>query len=510
MNYFKLFFTVSTVLFLTNCKPLSSKKEKKSTPNIVIIYADDMGYGDINCQNPSSKIKTPNLDNLAKDGMRFTDAHSASGVCSPSRYSLLTGRYHWRGHLKTGIIGVWGDPAIEEKRLTIGSMLQQKGYNTACIGKWHLGMVWPYKEGLGQKSADKKGWKSSNSGKANSFDWTQPIEKGPTTVGFDYYFGDGTINFPPYAWIENDKVTEIPTEILDLKGKNTAEGGWECRTGPAVKNWDIPNVPIELTEKSVAWIESQKGTKKPFFLYFPLPSPHAPIVPAKQFQGKSGAGGYGDYMMQTDWMVGQVLDALKKNGMDENTIVIFTSDNGPEKYAYDRVKNFEHKSMGDWRGLKRDLWEGGHRVPFIIKYPGVVPSNTISKELICQTDIFSTIADIVNFEIPKNNAEDSFSLIKAIKNPVLKTPIRNSVVHHSIRGEFALRKGDWVLIEKNSGGVTKVPLWYQKQTKSSKENTPLVLYNLKNDPKEEYNVYNANPEIVNEMKIILKGIKEKS
>ena len=283
-----------------------------------------MGYGDLNDQNSNAKIPTPNLDQLAKEGMRFTDAHSVSTVCSPSRYSLLTGRYHWRGHLKNGIVRSWGDPAIEKGRLTIASMLKGEGYRTAAIGKWHLGMIYPFKKGIGQNDPNKPEWRDGESTvyKPSDFNWDQPVKRGPTAVGFDYYFGDGTINFPPYVWMENNRFLATPTQMLDLKGQNTAEGAWECRPGPATENWNIPEVPIKLTEKAVDWIE-QQNKNNPFFLYFSLPSPHAPIVPVKQFQEKSDAGGYGDYMVQTDWMVGQVLDALKTKGLEDNTLVVF-------------------------------------------------------------------------------------------------------------------------------------------------------------------------------------------
>ena len=493
-------------IFLIFTLFVSKVSSQNKLPNIVIIYADDMGFGDLACQNPDSKILTPNLDLLAKQGMRFTDAHSSSGVCSPSRYSLLTGRYHWRGHLKKGIVSEWGDPAIEENRMTIASMLKEKGYTTACIGKWHLGMEWPFKQGIGQKSTNKTVWKNRHKANIESFDWTKPIERGPVAVGFDYYFGDGTINFPPYTWIENDKVLEIPTEILNLAGKFTAEGNWECRKGPAAKNWDISSVPIVLTSKSVEYIKRQKRTKKPFFLYFALPSPHAPIVPVKQFQGISKAGGYGDYMEQTEWMVGQVLTALKENNLDEDTLVIFTSDNGPEKYAYNRIKNYGHKSMGNFRGLKRDLWEGGHRVPFIVKYPGVVPASTINKSLISQVDIFSTVAGIVGFEKRKNTGEDRLNFIENWKG-LHKEPIRNSVVLHSLKGKFAIRKNNWLLIENKTGAVTKVPKWLSELTKDNQNTTPRVLYNLEKDPKELNNLFNEKPGIVKELQSLLNSIR---
>lgn len=487
---------------------LSASFQKSSKPNIVIIYADDMGYGDMSCQNPDSKISTPNLDRFASQGMRFTNAHSASGVSSPSRYSLLTGRYHWRGYLTKGIVSQWGDPAIEKGRTTIASMLKEQGYYTACIGKWHLGEIYPFKKGLGQNDPAKHGWTPiSMNGKENwtpdAFDWKLPIKEGPTSKGFDYYYGTGVINFPPYTWIENDKILEEPVEMLETGITRTAEGSWECRPGPAAKNWDITHVPIRLMEKTIEWINTRKGKRKPFFLYYALPSPHAPIIPDEQFIGKSKAGGYGDYMVQTDWMIGQILETLKKNRLEKNTIVIFTSDNGPEQYAYQRIINYDHYSMGDLRGLKRDLWEGGHRIPFIVRYPGVVPAGSVSSELICQTDLMATIAGIVGISLPENAGEDSFNMINVFKGNLSEKPVRDYIIHHSPNGNFAIRKDNWVLFEATSGGVSKEPVWIKQKFNYQPDTTPMVLYDLNNDIKERRNLYTEYPDRANELKALL-------
>ena len=502
------------LLFLPALAFTLSSYQKTSKPNIVIIYADDMGYGDLGCQNPQSKIPTPNLDRLASQGMRFTDAHGASGVSSPSRYSLLTGRYHWRGHLTTGIISEWGDPAIEKGRLTIASMLKEQGYSTACIGKWHLGETWPFKPGLGQNDTSKHEWSSiskngSLSWTPEAFNWNLPVKDGPVYHGFDYYFGTGTINFPPYTWIENDKVLDIPVEMLDLKDARPAEGEWECRPGPAAKGWDITKVPIRLMQKTVQWINNRRGDPKPFFLYYALPSPHAPIIPDEQFRGKSRAGGYGDYVSETDWMVGQVLEALKKNGFEKNTIVIFTSDNGPETYAYARIKNFNHFSMGDWRGLKRDLWEGGNRIPFIVKYPGEIPAGSVCNQIICQTDIMATIAGFTGFNIPDNAGEDSFNMQEAFRGKSSGKPVRDFIIYHSPDGKFAIRKENWILIEGLSGEVSEEPAWIKQMFDYLPDTTPMVLYNLSNDSRERKNLYTNYPEKVNELKSLLDKTREK-
>ena len=482
--------------------------QKSAKPNIVIIYADDMGYGDMSCQNPESKISTPNLDRLASQGMRFTDAHSASGICSPSRYSLLTGRYHWRGHLTKGLVSQWGDPAIEKGRMTIASMLEQNGYYTACIGKWHLGEIWPFKNGLGQADPTKHEWTASSiNGKGNwtpdAFNWNLPIKEGPISKGFDYYYGTGVINFPPYTWIENDRVLEEPVDMLEMGKTKSAEGTWECRPGPAAKNWDISKVPMQLMEQTVKWINNRKKNAEPFFLYYALPSPHAPIIPDKQFQGKSRAGLYGDYMEETDWMVGRILKALEDNGFDKNTIVIFTSDNGPERYAYQRIINFDHYSMGNWRGLKRDLWEGGHRVPFIIKYPGVVPSGVVNDELICQTDMMASIAAFIDITLPENAGEDSYNMVRVFKGEQSEKPVRDFIIYHSPEGSFAIRKDNWVLIEATSGEVSKEPDWVKQKFSYQSDTTPFVLYKLNSDTRENKNLYNEYPEKVIELKALL-------
>lgn len=502
-----LFLIICSFLACQNQKDELKKKVDQALPNIVIIYADDMGYGDLNSQNPDSKIPTPNLDQLANEGMRFTDAHSVSTVCSPSRYSLLTGRYHWRGHLKSGIVRPWGDPAIEDGRLTLASMLKEKGYQTAAIGKWHLGMKYPFKYGVGQNDPEKKGWRDGESTlySPDDFNWDQPVENGPVSLGFDYYFGDGTINFPPYVWMENNKFLGKPTAVLQKGRETTTEGSWECRPGPAMQDWDIPEVPVKLTEKAVGWIKEQQKDK-PFFLYFSLPSPHAPIVPSRQFQGKSNAGGYGDYMVQTDWMAGEVLRALKSKGFDKNTLVIFTSDNGPELYAYERIKNHNHFSMGDWRGLKRDLWEGGHRVPFIIKYPGRIDKNSTNHNLTSQLDIMATLAKVVGYSLPENAGEDSRDFSADLFYADKKAH-RKSLVYHAVNGKYAIRKGDWVLIENNTGSVTKEPQWVKEKNNSQPDETPLVLYNLAKDPFEQENLFESRPEKVNELQLLLDKIR---
>ena len=342
-------------------------------PNILILYADDLGFGDLGCYYENSKIPTPNLNELAKESVRFTDGHSSSGICTPSRFAMLTGRYHWRDF--HGIVNVFGDSVFKLERLTLPEMLKEKGYATAAIGKWHLGWDWSAirnKEGqLGPEA----------------FDWSKSIPNGPLAHGFDYYFGDTVINFPPYCWIENDKVVKAPDMLMDTKKwKPIKEGNWECRPGPMVSDWDpYENIPT-TTKKGVEYIKAQAKMEEPFFLYFAYPSPHAPIIPNDEFDGKSKAGPYGDFVHETDHSIGQILKALKDSGQAENTIVIFSADNGPEHYAYARDARFDHWSAHPFRGLKRDIYEGGHHVPFMIKYPGVTKPGTVNEALVSQID----------------------------------------------------------------------------------------------------------------------------
>ena len=419
------------------------------SPNIVIVYADDMGFGDLAIQNPDSKISTPNLDRLAKEGMRFTDAHSSSGICTPSRYALLTGRYHWRKF--HNIVGSWDHSVFDSGRLTLPEMLKERGYKTACIGKWHLGFDWekirkpnavPYHAGR------HKTWS------ADAFDWSKPIPNGPLDHGFDYYFGDDVPNFPPYAWIENDRVLEPPT-LPYAPDPMPTEGASEGRPGPMVADWKQDAVMPTLTQRTVDWIGEQRNSDTPFFLYWSWTSPHAPIVPTRDWQGKSAAGPYGDFMAQSDHHFGEVMNALKENGLNKNTIVIFSSDNGPEKYAFERTRRYNHHSSGPLRGLKRDIWEGGHRVPFLVRWPGVVEPNTKTSGLIGQIDIFATVAEIVGYDLIQGTAEDSRSQLALWKGGASS---RAALVHNTSKKHYAIRDNDWLLID--------APSWYNFQSPS--------------------------------------------
>ncbi len=484
-----------TILIFVKCSKLEN-----SQPNIVIIYADDMGYGDLNCQNPDSKIPTPNLDRLASEGMRFTDAHSSSGICSPSRFALLTGSYHWRR--QHGIVGSFGKPFFKDTDITLPQILKDKGYTTACIGKWHLGWDWEF---ASPPSGEVKQWgQTQKTYLSSDIDWTKPIKGGPLARGFDYYFGDGTINFPPYAWIENDRVLTAPTEEMDIHnvGFETKEGSWEFRPGPKEKDWNPYNVLPTLTKKTVQWIHKQTD-KSPFFLYFSLPSPHAPIIPNDEFDGKSQAGAYGDFMVQTDWVVGQVLKALKEKGLEENTIVIFSADNDTEAYAWERAQKYGHFSMGNFRGLKRDVWEGGHHVPFLIKWPGQIKPNSTSNEVISQIDVMATLASATGTELPENAAPDSYDLTPVICGQEYQTPLREATIHNTYNSIWAIRKGDWLYINNSTGGHRELPESFKQLTGYTDFDTETLLFNMVDDAAQRVNLYHEYPEKIKEMDKLL-------
>ncbi|NJB87208.1 arylsulfatase A-like enzyme [Lewinella marina] len=474
-------------------------------PNIVIIYADDMGYGDLGCQNSDSKIPTPYLDQLAAEGMRFTDAHSSSGICSPSRFALLTGTYHWRR--QHDIVNSFGPPFFREGDVTLPQLLNEGGYTTACIGKWHLGWDWNFTQ---PPSGEAMQWgKLREVYRPEDIDWERPVGGGPLARGFDYYFGDGTINFPPYTWIENDRVLETPTAMMDPDsvGYDTKEGRWEFRPGPKLEDWNPYTVLPTLTEKAVDWIAS-RDENEPFFLYFALPSPHAPIIPNDAFDGSSEAGAYGDFVVQTDWVAGQLIDALAERGLDENTIVVFSSDNGPEAYAWERARTYGHYSMGEFRGLKRDVWEGGHHVPMIVKWPGRVAPGTVSDALISQIDLMATLTAAAGVPLPSGAGPDSRDFTPVLAGQSPAAPIREVLVHNTYASKWGIRKGDWLYIDDASGGHRNPPDFFSTLTGHEEFDTPGILFNMRQDPAQRVNHYARHPEMVAELEDLLAKEKQ--
>lgn len=488
---------------LASCKPQTNSITQSGKPNIIVFYADDMGYGDLAIQNTQSKIPTPNLDQLAKEGLLMTDAHSSSGICTPSRYALLSGRYHWRDF--NDIVHSMGASVFKKKQITLPRILQENGYHTAAIGKWHLGWAW---EAIRNKKFTQKEKVTLRNKKieiwpAQAYHWDKIIDDGPLSVGFDSYFGDGTINFPPYTWIKNDKVVEVPTMTLQHPKEDFAlEGNWELRPGPAVKDWDFYKVLPTVTSSAVTFIKNQENVKKPFFLYMAFPSPHAPIIPNEEFRGKSKAGPYGDFVYQTDDAVGQILKALKAINADDNTIVIFTSDNGSEHYAYNRIKNYDHNSSHPFKGVKRDVYEGGHHVPFIVKWPNKIKPGTKNNQLFSQIDMLTTLVSFTNSELPKGFHHDSYDFSELWLSGT-KKPVRDQLVHNTRASKYAIRKGDWLYINNKNGYHTKIPKWFEEGQRFATATDTIQLFNLKDDIGQTINLASQYPEKVNELSTAL-------
>ena len=467
-------------------------------PNIVYIFTDDMGYGDVSCLNENSKIQTDNVDRLAAEGMCFRDAHATSSVCTPSRYSVLTGRYNWRSHLKKGIVSGYGDSLIEDGRMTVASMLQEQGYKTACIGKWHLGWNW-----------------HKNSSKEDDVDFEKPISGGPTDAGFDYFFGiSGSLDMPPYVYVENDKVTAIPDRTTPgKKGKEVINKGLNFlrdvpdskvtqekaeqifwREGAIAPDFRHEEVLPNLTEKAVSFIDQRSQDDNPFFLYFPLPAPHTPILPTERFQGKSGVNDYADFCLQVDDVVGQIDAEIEKHGIKENTIVVFASDNGCAPMVdFKELAAYGHHPSYIFRGHKADIYEGGHRVPLIVRWPGEIPEGTTSDETVCLVDILATCADILGVELPDNAGEDSISNLEIWRGRKPKEGLREATVHHSVNGTFSIRQGKWKLeFCPGSGGWS-----YPTPGTADVDGLPSIqLYDLEADIGEQENKQAEYPEVV--------------
>ena len=457
----------------TGCEPSVTPH-----PNIVVIMADDMGYGDLQSYNPESKIPTPNMDRLAAEGMRFTDAHSPSAVCTPTRYSLLTGRYAWRlPALESGVTQGYDPLIIDTMRVTIARMLKDEGYTSAVIGKWHLGL-----------------------GKSKPTRYGLPLAPGPRALGFDYFYGiPASLDMPPYVWVENESVVEAATDSTEDSVPCCSGPFW--RGGPIAPSFAHADVLPVITEKAVAYVQerAQDAAQQPFFLYVPLAAPHTPWVPTAEYRGTSGAGEYGDFTVQVDATIGAIMAALEEGGLGEETLLIVMSDNGAYWSDAD-INQFDHRSNHAWRGMKADIHEGGHRVPFIARWPGRVPAGTLTDQLAVHTDLYATFAEIVGARLAPSSAEDSFSLLEALYGARDMTA-RPEAVHQSIRGMLALRRGPWKYIDgKGSGGFTRVD--------TSATDPPGQLYHLGDDPGETRNLFLERPEKVKELQDILAAIRD--
>jgi len=469
-------------------------------PNIVVIYADDLGYGDVQCYNPErGKIPTPHIDKLASQGIQFMDAHSSSGVCSPSRYTLLTGRYHWRSRLQSGIVNLWEEPLIKPDRMTIGGLAQQQGYRTVCIGKWHLGWNWPIPTWSKKlfASTGYKGKKDLTATDNHRNAWrevfSKPIHGGPVAVGFDEYFGTDVPNWPPFCFIENDRTVGIPSEYAapELFEKNQAS-----QQGPALEGWTFEPILPALGDRVAAIISREAKTPEPFLIYMPLTSPHTPLSVNDAWRGKSGLNLYADFVMETDAVVGRVLEALEKSGVAGNTLVIFTSDNGCAPYiGMGDLEKKGHYPSGPFRGAKSDAWEGGHRIPFIVRWPEVVKPGCTCDQLVHQADLMATFAEIFGVKIPDNAGEDSFSVLPLLKGEC--NPNREHAVSTASSGLPAVRLGRWKYIPgPGSGG------W----GKGGDQSQPIQLYDLAGDMGETKNLAAQQPERVEQMQALLENL----
>lgn len=450
-------------------------------PNIVLVLADDLGYGDPRCYNPESKIATPAIDRLAAQGVRLTDAHTPSSVCTPTRYGLLTGRYCWRTSLKRGVLDGYSPLLIETGRTTLPSLLKQKGYATGAVGKWHLGL-----------------------GSEKKTDYAKPLRPGPVTTGFDSFFGiPASLDMPPYVFVENEAPTVAPSETIAASEMRRKGGNGFWRAGAIAPGFRHVDVLPAITEKAVGFIRKRSAdARTPFFLYVALTAPHTPWMPTDEFRGKTGAGFYGDFVAQVDDTLRKVLETLDETKVADRTLVFFTSDNGAHWLPED-IEKWGHRANGSLRGQKADIWEAGHRVPFIARWPGRIPAGTTSEETACLTDLMATVAAAVESPLPADAGEDSFNLLPALLGRTGAVPIRDATIHHSGDGLFALRQGSWkIVMGLGSGGFT-LP-----KKVDPKEGEPAgQLYDLAKDPREERNVWAQNPEVVTRLTALLEKIK---
>ncbi len=489
---------VAAIGMLTCVRPAiaADAADTASRPNIIVVLADDLGYADVSCYG--GKIPTPHLDRLASQGMRFTDAHTTSSVCTPTRYGLLTGRYNWRTKLQNGVLGGLSPALIESGRETLASLLKRQGYRTACIGKWHLGMNWVVKPGmtvapLSIESRDQ----------VFSVDFTKPATNGPNTVGFDEYFGiSASLDMIPHGFLENDHILIPPTEDRDFLMMQDRTPERRTRKGPASPGFEAVDVLPTLARKSAEYIDRQAKSDAPFFLYLPLASPHTPILPSPEWQNKSGINPYADFVMQTDAAIGEVLAALDRHQLTENTFVMVTSDNGCSPQArFEELAAHGHHPSGPFRGHKADIFEGGLRVPFIARYPGKIPAGTTSAALLCQADLMATFAEMLGIKLASEAGVDSFSQWGTLTGG--KPTPRDQLVSHSINGSFAIRQGDWKLaLCPDSGGWSNP----RPNTKPAKELPPVQLYNLAEDIAEEHNIADQHPDKVRELTALLETL----
>ncbi|MCG8582947.1 MAG: arylsulfatase [Bacteroidales bacterium] len=457
-------------------------------PNIVYILADDLGYGDVSCLNPESKIPTPAIDKLAGEGISFSEAHTNSSVCTPTRYGTLTGRYCWRSRLKSQVLEGHEPELIEKGRETVASILQKSGYNTACIGKWHLGLNFARIDSTLPLTEGKR-WAIRSSA---NVDYTKPLTGGPRDHGFDYgYYIAGSLDMMPHCFIENGHI-QGTIERRKYQMTHFKNRGLNYRDGDIAEGFNHVDALGIFTNKACNYILEQSEQEEPFFLYLPLTAPHTPWVPTDPFKDRSEAGVYGDFVVMVDHMIQKVLQSIDDAGIRENTIVVVTSDNGSDQLESES-QQFNHQANFGRRGRKTQIYDGGHRVPYIVRWPSVIKPGSRSDELISSTDLMATLADIVKFPLTSDMAEDSYSFYPVLKGDTLKKPLRDYTIFHSFWGKYAIRKGKWKLIDTNGSF---------EMTSMEGE-----LYDMENDSLETTNLIGQYPDVANELRALLEKAK---
>ena len=507
-NLYLLLLLSAPVLAFSQVKNEKQPKLNNKLPNIVYILTDDLGYGDLTVNNPEAKTSTPNIDRLAKQGIRFTDAHSTSAVCTPTRYGIMTGRYSWRTVMKSGVLNGYSLPLIDRDRTTVASLLKKNGYTTGVVGKWHLGLNWVKKSADGKetpplKPADENAAIIETIDPA-ALDFSLPPTDGPLKHGFDYsYILPASLDMPPYCYLENDRLTSQLTDQTPGSDPDKGTTGAFWRKGLMAQGFVFDQVTPTFTQKAITFITKQSSSGKPFFLYLPFPSPHTPWLPLKQYQGTSKAGEYGDFVNMVDAEVGKVLKTLTDLGLDDNTLVFFTSDNGPF-WRPNFIEKYDHKAAYIYRGMKADAFEGGHRIPFIARWPGKIKAGSQCAETINLTNLLATCSDIAGNKLADNEGEDSFSILPLLLGKEKDYVRPEALIQHSSRGVFVVRQGDWKLIlGLGSGGFSKPETIQPKEGEA-----PGQLFNLKNDPSETKNLYLQFPGKVEELSRILKKYQD--
>lgn len=490
-------------------------------PNIILILCDDLGYGDVSSLNPNSKINTKNIDQIFENGMSFNDTHTSSAVCTPSRYSLLTGRYNFRSSLKSGVNWGYSPPLIENDRLTLPDILGSAGYFTAMVGKWHLGLDWKTTSG----KYISEGGTIDETSMTPGIDFSASVHGGPTENGFDYFFGiPASLDMAPYVYLENDESVTIPTNsnfegyASNIDGLSITQDDinqFEGRPGPVASKMRPDRVLADLSKKAVEIIDAKFSETTPAFLYLALTAPHTPVSPSENFVGKSGTNDqYLDFVLEVDNVVGEIINAVERSAKHDDTLIIFTSDNGPERFMHLRKKEIGHFSAAQFRGCKRDNWEGGHRVPFLVQWPKKISPKVESNALIGLVDIFATIAKITNQKYPENVAEDSYDFSSILSNNSINHCDRQYLIHHSASGLFGIRNKNWKLLIHEGSGVKEEntstysnesgDAWKSSDDQSTLDNDisskgPIQLYDLLSDEHEDKNLFSENPEIVKEL-----------